>query len=75
MNDNKNDKDRRKFLKNLIGIGTVLWLTPAIISVSADKGHAQLSGGNVLEGSGSGQPGTGRRRKSPQRIRPKDYYF
>ena len=38
------EKGRRKFLKQALGFGTIMWMTPTILTVSAKKGHACLSG-------------------------------
>jgi hypothetical protein len=46
MHTEKSNNERRRFLKHALGIGAIVWLTPAIISVSARKGHACLSGYN-----------------------------
>ena len=60
------DKERRRFLKHTFSLGTVVWLTPAIVTLSAKKGHARLSGGNyTIEAAADG------RRRSPRRPRPK----
>jgi len=47
------EKERRKFLKHALGIGTLVWLTPTIMTVSANTVHAQLSGGDNIEQSTS----------------------
>ena len=60
------DKERRRFLKHAFSLGTVVWLTPAIVTLSAKKGHARLSGGNYTTETAS----DGRRRR-PRRPRPK----
>ena len=44
MGTNKVYQERRTFIRRAIGIGTLVWITPAIITVSANKGHAKLSG-------------------------------
>ena len=61
------DKERRRFLKHTFSLGTVVWLTPAIVTLSAKKGHARLSGGNYTTEASSPD---GRRRR-PRRPRPK----
>jgi hypothetical protein len=43
MKEVKNTTERRRFLKYALGVGTTIWLTPAIITISAKKGHACLS--------------------------------
>jgi hypothetical protein len=45
MKEVKNITERRSFLKYALGVGTTIWLTPTIITLSAKKGHACLSGG------------------------------
>ena len=47
MKEVKNIKERRRFLKYTLGLGTAIWLTPSIITLSAKKGHACLSGGRT----------------------------
>ena len=37
-------EERREFIKRSVGFGTLVWLTPAIMSVTAERGYAQLSG-------------------------------
>lgn len=37
-------QERRKFIGRALGVGTLVWIAPAIITVSANKGHAALSG-------------------------------
>ena len=53
------DKERRRFLNHAFSLGTLAWLTPVILTVSAKKGYAQLSGNRNYQGSGGGQ-GIGR---------------
>ena len=60
------DNERRKFLKHALGLGSIVWLTPTIVTLSAKKGHARLSGYNVTE-TASSDP----RRRRPRRPRPK----
>ena len=45
MKEVKKITERRSFLKYALGVGTTIWLTPTIITLSAKKGHACLSGG------------------------------
>ena len=42
----KADKERRQFLKSSLGVATLLWVTPAILTLKAHEAHAQLSGGS-----------------------------
>ena len=58
------DKERRRFLKHAFGLGTVVWLTPTIITLTAKKGHARLSGNYTT------QAASDDRRRSPGRPRP-----
>jgi hypothetical protein len=65
------DKERRRFLHHAFSIGTLAWLTPVILTVTAKKAHARFSGdGNATgriknnptvagtnPGGGTGKPG------------------
>ena len=42
------DKERRRFLQHAFSIGTLAWLTPAILTVSAKNVYADLSGRNGI---------------------------
>jgi hypothetical protein len=62
------DKERRKFLKQAFGLGSLVWLTPAIVTLSAKKGHARLSGYNNITEAASARP------RRPRRPRPRPTY-
>jgi hypothetical protein len=64
------DIERRDFIKRAVGIGTLVWLTLVILTVSAKKGYARFSGDgnangldnnptidNINPGRGRGRPG------------------
>ena len=64
------DKERKRFLNKAFSIGTLAWLTPVMLTVSAKKSYARFSGdGNatgrinnptvdgINPGGGKGSPG------------------
>jgi hypothetical protein len=70
MKNQKEQSERRRFLKRAVGMGAMVWLTPAIISVSANRAHAQLSGGGQEQPDYSTNVWPRDRRTSP-RLRTK----
>ena len=64
----KSTLERRKFIKRAFGIGTVLWLTPAILTVTANESNAQYSGRQVQPRPG-GDFINSRSRRLPRRPR------
>ena len=70
MKTGATDKERRRFLNHAFSIGTLAWLTPVILTVSAKRGYARFSGdgnatgldknktvGGTVPGRGRGTPG------------------